>query len=109
MPRSTASLLVGTPPDHTGSFSDLQQRLNRKTVSDKHLKLYPAFVRCYDLLQEGGEDLRALPFFERRARLEAFIERLGSPRFDLRRWCPFRTGRNWKPFAPRRRIPSSRA
>ncbi|MCG6113851.1 MAG: cisplatin damage response ATP-dependent DNA ligase [Mesorhizobium sp.] len=76
-------LLVGSPPDHTGSFSDLQQRLNRKTVSDKQMKAHPAFVRCYDLLHDGVSDLRPLPFAQRRERLEAFIAQLASPRFDI--------------------------
>ncbi len=51
-------------------FNDLQQRLNRKTVTAKMLAAYPAHVRLYDLLFDGGEDLRALSFSERRARLE---------------------------------------
>ena len=34
---------------------------------------YPAFVRLYDMLFDGDEDLRALPFAERRARLEAWF------------------------------------
>lgn len=71
----------------TATFSDLQQRLNRKTVTAKQLKEYPAFIRAYDLLQEGtqqtGEDLRPLPFSERRARLTGFIEKLDKRRFDL--------------------------
>ncbi len=75
-------LLVGSPAA-TGSFSDLQQRLNRKTVSAKLAAKYPAFMRCYDLLQDGGEDLRALPFIERRARLENFVAKLDPARFDL--------------------------
>jgi DNA ligase-1 len=75
-------LLVGTP-SATGSFSDLQQRLNRKTVSPKMLRDYPAFMRCYDLLQIEDEDLRGLPFAERRQQLEAFVERLDPARFDL--------------------------
>ncbi|MET3662881.1 cisplatin damage response ATP-dependent DNA ligase [Aquamicrobium ahrensii] len=75
-------LLVGLPAA-TGTFSDLQQRLNRKTVSSKIMQNYPAFVRCYDLMQLGREDLRALPFRERRARLEAFVAGLEPTRFDL--------------------------
>ncbi|KQZ19384.1 ATP-dependent DNA ligase [Mesorhizobium sp. Root552] len=75
-------LLVGTP-SATGSFSDLQQRLNRKTVSPKMLRDYPAFMRCYDLLQIEDEDLRGLPFHERRQRLEAFVKTLDPTRFDL--------------------------
>ncbi|WP_054312009.1 cisplatin damage response ATP-dependent DNA ligase [Mesorhizobium sp. 1M-11] len=75
-------LLVGSP-SATGTFSDLQQRLNRKSVSPKIQAQYPAFMRCYDLLQIGGEDLRALPFRERRARPEDFIKTLDPARFDL--------------------------
>ncbi len=75
-------LLVGSPAA-AGGFSDLQQRLNRKTVSAKLAAKYPAFMRCYDLLQAGGEDLRPLPFAERRIRLENFVARLDPARFDL--------------------------
>lgn len=76
-------LLVGRPPDWTGTFSDLQQRLNRKSVSQKMRESYPVFVRCYDLLQVGTEDIRPLPFAERRARLETFVAGLDTQRFDL--------------------------
>ena len=58
------------------SFNVLQQRLNRKAVTPKLLAEFPAHLRAYDLLVEGDEDLRDLPFAERRARLEAFIKRL---------------------------------
>ena len=75
-------LLVGSPAA-TGTFSDLQQRLNRKTVSPKIVQNHPAFMRCYDLLQWNGEDLRALPFRARRARLEAMVATLDPARFDL--------------------------
>src|SRR5215467_220314 len=44
------------------SFNVLQQRLNRKTVSPKLTKDYPIHLRAYDLLGEGDEDLRPLPF-----------------------------------------------
>src|SRR5204863_72744 len=50
-------------------FNDLQQRLNRKSPDAKMLRDYPAAVRLYDLLREGGDDLRPLPFAERRRRL----------------------------------------
>jgi DNA ligase-1 len=86
-------LLVGRPPEHTGSFSDLQQRLNRKTVTAKTMRDYPAFVRCYDLLLQGEEDLRPLPFTERRKRLQAFVPTLDADRFDLSPLVPFD---NWE-------------
>ena len=41
-------------------FADLQQRLNRKTVSAKALEDYPAFVRLYDILLDGAEDVFVL-------------------------------------------------
>ncbi|TMJ16863.1 MAG: cisplatin damage response ATP-dependent DNA ligase [Alphaproteobacteria bacterium] len=65
------------------SFNALQQRLGRKLVSPKMLREYPAFVRLYDILIDGKEDLRALTWTERRARLEAFVPRLDPHRFDL--------------------------
>ncbi len=64
-------------------FGDLQKRLNRKSVSATLLTSHPAFVRAYDLLSIGGEDLRPLPFFERRARLEAFLADTKPRRIDL--------------------------
>ena len=73
------------------SFGDLQQRLNRKTVDAKLLAAYPAGIRAYDLLLDGEEDLRALPFAERRQRLEAFVARLKTTRIDLSPMQPFET------------------
>ena len=65
------------------SFNALQQRLGRKTVSANMLAEYPTFVRLYDVLIVDGEDLRDLPWTERRARLEALMPRLPPERFDL--------------------------
>jgi len=44
---------------------------------------YPAFVRLYDILFDGTEDLRALGWSERRTRLETFAAGLDPARFDL--------------------------
>ena len=85
-------LLVGHPPTRTGTFSELQQRLNRKTVSKAMLRDAPVFVRCYDLLIDGNEDLRPLPWTERRRRLEAFVATLEPDRFDL---SPLVTYQSW--------------
>ncbi|UOM32857.1 cisplatin damage response ATP-dependent DNA ligase [Acuticoccus sp. I52.16.1] len=85
------------------SFNVLQQRLNRKTVSAKMLREFPPLVRCYDILAEGTEDLRALPFDERRARLEAFVAGLG-PTFDLSPQVRFVT---WQDVAAARADPAS--
>ena len=65
------------------SFNALQQRLGRKSVSAKLQGQYPAFVRLYDILFDGGEDVRGLPWSDRRLRLEAFVPTLNPERFDL--------------------------
>lgn len=65
------------------SFATLQQRLNRKTVSAKLIAEYPVRVRAYDLIGHDGEDLRGLPFAERRVRLEQFVTTSENPRLDL--------------------------
>jgi len=75
----------GTLEDGGGaaSFNALQQRLGRKLVSAKMQTDYPAFVRVYDILFDGAEDVRARPWTERRARLEAFAATLDPDRFDI--------------------------
>jgi DNA ligase-1 len=64
-------------------FNDLQQRLNRKTVTAKMLKEHPAHVRLYDVLWLDGKDLRTLSFDERRIRLEAWMVEKPHQRFDV--------------------------
>lgn len=98
-------LLVARPAEEgleTGSFSDLQQRLNRKTVSKKLLASHPVIVRAYDLLEAEGENLRELPFAERRERLEAFVPSLEQTRFDL---SPLVTFETWDDIARLREEP----
>jgi len=65
------------------SFNALQQRLGRKTVSKKMLAEYPAFVRLYDVMILRGEDLRLLPWSERRKALEELAGELAPEHFDL--------------------------
>ena len=66
-----------------GSFNALQQRLGRKCVTATMLEAAPAFVRLYDLLFDGAEDLREHPWTYRRERLERFAARLPEARFDI--------------------------
>ena len=65
------------------SFNALQQRLGRKKVSTKMLGEYPAFVRLYDVLFDRDEDLRELPWEQRRGRLERLASELDEERFDV--------------------------
>jgi DNA ligase 1 len=71
------------------SFNVLQQRLNRKQVSPRLLADFPAHIRAYDLLVDGTEDIRALPFETRRKRLEARLGQATAPRLDLSPVIPF--------------------
>jgi len=95
-------LLVMRDGGGVASFGDLQQRLNRKSVDAKMLQNFPAGIRAYDLLADGDEDTRVLPFVERRKRLEAFVGRLKTSRIDLSPIQPFET---WAELADLRREP----
>ena len=82
------------------SFNDLQQRLNRKVASQKQLAESPAFIRVYDMLFDGDEDIRALSWEERRRRLEAWFARTPQTRLDLSEVLPFA---DWDQLAALRR------
>jgi DNA ligase-1 len=75
--------LLVTRNGHVATFADLQQRLNRKAPNARLMESHPAGIRAYDLLLEGLEDIRPLPFRERRQRLERFVARESNPRLDL--------------------------
>jgi DNA ligase-1 len=70
-------------------FADLQQRLNRKTVGVKLMERHPVGIRLYDMLLDADEDIRALPFDARRARLEAWQARVRPAGMDLSELIPF--------------------
>ena len=84
-------------------FGVLQQRLNRRTVSLKLIADYPTHIRAYDLLWRDGEDLRPLPFEQRRTQLAAFVGEAGD-RLDLSPIVPFRT---WDDLARARKDPAA--
>jgi DNA ligase 1 len=50
-------------------FADLQKRIGRKTVPKKLLTEAPVILMAYDLLEDQGQDIRAIPFARRRERL----------------------------------------
>lgn len=86
-------------------FNTLQQRLNRKSVTPKLMAEFPAFIRVYDILALGEEDLRALPFMERRARLEALVRDHPFAPIDLSPLIPFAT---WEDLTYARADPANR-
>jgi len=75
--------LQGGAEGGAASFNALQKRLGRKAVSTKMQAESPAFVRLYDVLIDGPDDLRPLPWRDRRGRLESLVQTLPPHRFDL--------------------------
>lgn len=86
------------------TFNTLQQRLNRKTVTAKMLAEFPAHLIAYDLLVEGGEDLREAAFEARRLRLERLVASLGTDRVSLSPLVGFST---WDELTAARADPAS--
>jgi len=84
------------------SFGELQQRLNRKTADAAMIAARPAGLRAYDLLVDGSEDVRVLPFAERRARLERLIAGRGGGQIDL---SPLVDFASWEELAALRADP----
>lgn len=84
--------------EDVADFGALQRRLGRKSVSAALLESLPAILCCYDLLWCDGEDLRGLPYRERRERLEALFTRgvLPAERFRLSPRLSFTT---WEELA----------
>jgi len=89
-----------------GSFAELQRRLNRRTAPERLQADLPAGVRLYDALWLDGEDLRPLPFAERRRRLEAWYAWKPRPGFDL---SPLLAFADWPALAAWRAAPAEPA
>jgi DNA ligase-1 len=77
-------------------FALLQQRIGRKTLTKKVLNDAPVTFMAYDLLEQGGRDLRERPQHERRTMLEQL---LAATRFKV---SPLETAGSWTELAARR-------
>jgi DNA ligase-1 len=73
------------PWNHEGvmPFSELQRRIGRKSIGRKLLSDVPCLFLAYDLMELDGEDIRQLPFMERRRRLATLINARALPRVRL--------------------------
>ncbi|RQO31138.1 ATP-dependent DNA ligase [Taibaiella sp. KBW10] len=78
------------------NFSELQKRLNRKTLSPKMRQDLPVACFVYDLLEWEGMDFRAKPIIERRAFLEQCFHKNPSTSLLL---CETITATNWEEIA----------
>jgi len=76
-------VLIWTDTDTPAPFADLQKRIGRKTLSAKLLAELPAVLVAYDLLEEDGIDLRAVPQHERRTLLEALVRQTGKAQLKI--------------------------
>ncbi len=80
-------------------FAELQRRIGRKNLTPKILREQPVALLAYDLLEQAGEDLRALPQRERRARLQALVAAQSRAALHL---SPQVTGASWADLAHQR-------
>jgi DNA ligase-1 len=87
---------TGERVDRPAPFALLQQRIGRKNLTKKILADAPVSFMAYDLLEEGGADVRGLTQQERRTRLEAL---LAGTRLKL---SPIEAASSWLEFAQRR-------
>jgi DNA ligase-1 len=71
-------------------FAQLQRRIGRKALGPKILADVPVVLLAYDLLEWGGEDIRAWPLERRRAQLSELASALvASGRLILSEAVPF--------------------
>jgi len=71
-------------------FQRLQGRIHLASDADalRASRSAPVAFIAFDILQDGGEDLRPLPLTSRRARLERVFDNTGSPLLRLSEFVP---------------------
>ena len=81
-------------------FADLQKRIGRKTLGKKLLGDVPVVLMAYDLIEQGGTDLREVALSERRARLEGVVTAACHPALLV---SPVLVFDSWDDLAAQRR------
>ncbi|HBV61564.1 MAG TPA: ATP-dependent DNA ligase [Rhodopirellula sp.] len=76
-------------------FSQLQRRINRKKVGRKLLHEVPVVFHAFDLLEQDGNDLRSLPWRQRRDHLESLMSRLQDPQLKITELISARSWADW--------------
>ena len=90
---------IGSGGGQVRPFAELQKRIGRKTVGPKLLRDLPVVLLAYDLLEEGGVDLRPQPQQQRRTRLDALLASVVHPQLQA---SPLLTGTSWRDLAVQR-------
>lgn len=80
-------------------FTALQTRIQRRRPGPKTLRDTPVRVLAYDLLEYGGQDLRAQPLQQRRDQLGKVLDALQDPRIAL---SPAVVAARWEDAATQR-------
>ncbi|HEX8017944.1 MAG TPA: ATP-dependent DNA ligase, partial [Flavobacterium sp.] len=77
--------ILAFPEKEIGTFNDLQARIGRKTISVALLEKVPVILKVYDILEWEGQDIRNLPYSERRLLLEQLYDSIKdkTPHFQL--------------------------
>lgn len=77
--------ILAFPEKEIGTFNDLQTRIGRKTISASLLEKVPVILKVYDILEWEGQDIRNLPYSERRLLLEQLYDSIKdkTPHFQL--------------------------
>ncbi|MEM6359152.1 MAG: ATP-dependent DNA ligase [Bacteroidota bacterium] len=83
------------------SFSALQTRIGRKNLTKKILENTPVVFRAYDLLEDGGLDLRPTAFEERRKRLVEVVRYASNSSLQLSEEVIFK---NWDELIEQREL-----
>jgi len=89
-------ILAALPDGSVLPFSQLQRRINRKTVGKKLLAEVPVVFQAFDLLEDDGIDIRSLPLTERRLRLETLISHFEHPHLKVTQLIE---GKSWNDWA----------
>lgn len=86
--------------DQVLPFAALQRRIGRKVLTRKVLSEVPVVLVTYDLLEDGGRDVRELPLAQRRERLEALLGNADTT--GRLRLSPRVSGTSWDDLAGQR-------
>ncbi|TWT53793.1 putative DNA ligase-like protein [Rubripirellula amarantea] len=76
-------------------FTQLQRRINRKTVGKKLLTEVPVVFQAFDLLEHDGEDIRSLTFAQRRSRLQSILDGVTHPHLKATELIAGDTWQEW--------------
>jgi DNA ligase-1 len=90
-------------------FSALQQRIGRQKQVAQLVRAVPVVFMAYDVLEDEGRDVRALPLSARRALLEVRLGAAAQPAGNVLRVSPLITFSRWEDLAVLRSESRARA